>query len=318
MAIESLRKTILEKISVGNPLMQMYMSPKPLLGWVGTFPDQHSATMAVGGESKYNEYVDDDRHHHHIPNLSFEIAIVRQLISPFKSREEGLISVKSSGMQANIDEKHQDNVKLKLQVAEDGDFFSFLDAIRQGDRFYPFQVTGGDREIIDRVKSRYGVRIHASISIDEVDAFIPDVSHVDLESIIIAIIEAFNTGSPALEELKSLYQELDADGTRLLIQKGLQKPEFYKRSRKIRRNILNRVTSTLKHHRIEYQTNWALGGLVKEARQIHRDLGPFAIPAIPIYFSLMAGAKAYRFLFLSEEKLREKRLQEYKQKLQHK
>ncbi|MBI3632125.1 MAG: hypothetical protein HY225_01625 [Candidatus Vogelbacteria bacterium] len=161
------------------------------------------------------------------------------------------------------------------------------------------------------MKSCYSLTIEIRASRDRIHVGTYDASKIDVENLISSFIDIFNQGSPALDDLKSLYQETDVDGVRLWVDRGLQSPAYYAMSQKLRRKMLDKVIEILKVHGVKYHKNWGpLGGFLELLGESLAEVGPLmAIPAMVIYPFYWLRENLFK------EKRRQERLEEYKKEL---
>lgn len=295
------RQGRVEQLMMGNgsELIELRNHPSSS-GWQGSNPEEYFATSEISGHNAFHSWRDEDKEYHYLPGFGFKFTIGRRIISPFDRFDGGHIFMSSSGMTSGVDNA---KTKLWLHLPDNSRFFDILNAIRNGDKFSPFQVRGA-KELLDNLKTPHFLTIAAYVERNEVHARVENLQVTDVESVIESFIKIYVEETEKFRTLEPHYQETDDEGTRLWTDQGLQSKTYYDLRKKLARKLLGKIAKVLNRHSIKYQTSWDLTTSLAMMRHGASEYG------WPMVLMSLAGDVQYkvRNLFKSHEELRQERL----------
>lgn len=315
--LKHVQNLIREKLQRGTELMVLE-SGEESSGVEGTIPQQYFVTTEISGVNRYHEWESKDSEYHYLPSFGFHVIIGRAITSPFSSFEEDrMVAYKNEGITSGgrswsigtwpTDKSEVEKIKLWITPRKNVDFFDLLNAIREGDRFAPFEVTG-DKTVIDNTETRYWINIDAYVEEDKVSACITDLKKIELENIISNLIDIFVEESAHFKKLKPLFQATDEDGTRLWTDQGLQFPAYYALRKKLGRRLLKKVMKVLRRHKIGYMKSWSLGYNLALIRYSFSEYGLMTVPLV-----LRCVKEWFKNLFKNRKAQRMEQLKNYKE-----
>lgn len=289
----------------GSELVELRDHPSSS-GWQGSNPEEYFATSEISGHNVFHSWLDEDKEYHYLPGFGFKFTIGRRIISPFDRFDGGHIFMSSSGMTSGVDDE---KTELWLHLPDNSRFFDILNAIRNGDKFSPFQVRG-EKELLDNLQTPYFLTIAAYVERDEVYARVENLQVTDIESVIESFIKIYTEETEKFRTLKPHYQETDDEGTRLWSDQGLQSKAYHNLRKKLGRRLLGKIGAVLTKHGTKHQTSWGLTTLLAMVQHGASEYG------WPIVLMSLADSVQYkvRNLLKSHEELRQERLASQKVK----